>query len=99
MLFLRANPSSPRTNEQQHQSRRKRDRKERRDSHGEVLRKGERLKELSLLRFEGEDRHERERDDQQREEAWTSDFLNRADQRRFVVAAPPTRFPCLELLV
>ena len=54
--------------EEPHRDRHDRHREETRRRHREGLGEGERLEEASLLPFEGEDRQERHRDDQQRNE-------------------------------
>ena len=69
------------------------------DRHREVLREGKGSEEAPLLSFEGEDRHERDGDDQQREEARPAHLLNGADEDLLVVALPAGRLPDLELLV
>jgi hypothetical protein len=85
----------------EHQAQRwiERDGEQRRDGHGKVLREGQRFEELPLLRFEGEDREERQRDHEQRIEARPPHLLNRGDQHFLVIAATSAAFPRLQLLV
>ena len=52
------------------------------DDHGKILGEGKRLEKPSFLGFQGKDRHERDRDDQQREKARSADFLYSADRPR-----------------
>src|SRR5207302_2912818 len=51
------------------------------------------------LRFESEDRHEGEGDDQQREKAGPADFLHRLDQDFLIGTLTSAVFPSIELLV
>ena len=82
--------------EEHHKDRDERDRKDRRRRHREGLREGERPEQPSLLRFQREDRHERDGDDEQAEEQRRSDLLRRLDQD---VAPVRARCGALQMLV
>ena len=67
-------------NEQHHESRDQSDRQDRRRRHREGLGEGQRAEQAPLLRFHGEDRQERHRDDQQAEKQRGADLARRFDQ-------------------
>ena len=66
--------------EHRHQRRNQKYREQRRGAHGEGLGVGERLEQPSLLRFQREDRQERDGDDEQAEEQRRADLDGSLDQ-------------------
>ncbi|CAM5201330.1 hypothetical protein BTHI11S_04872 [Bosea thiooxidans] len=72
--------NDPSLDEDDHQGWDERHRQERRGCHGEGLGEGERPEQATLLRFQGEDRQERDGDDEQAEEQRRADLASRLDQ-------------------
>ncbi|GBC78534.1 hypothetical protein HRbin08_02030 [bacterium HR08] len=95
----RAEREFPHVGEEQPDRRIERDRQHRSDRHGEVLREGEGFEEPSLLRFQSEDRHERDRDHQEREEARSPHFLHRPNDHIAEILRTPRSLPLFEPLV
>ena len=69
------------------------------DEHGQGLGIGQRLEQTAFLGLEGQDRKERDGDDQEGEEARTGDLLDGRDDDRPVVARPSVLLPLFEPLV
>ncbi len=69
------------------------------DDHREALGVGQRLEQPPFLRFEGQHRQKRHRDDQQRKEAGAGDLLDRAHHHFLVVPAAAFTFPLFQALV
>ena len=75
------------------------DRQNRRNDHRKILGVRQRLEQSAFLRFQGQNRQERHRDNQQRKKTRAAHLLYRVNHHAVVILLPPRTLPLFQLLV